>query len=119
PLHSEGGWAEEDQPSWHLARPADPTRIDAEEFYRLLDGALIDDVGVFNDKLREWEDYYNYQRLHGGLDGQTPYERLLRGPTPRPSPTNVSRTPARDSASIDVPQSPSAKIGVSADFRAR
>jgi transposase InsO family protein len=53
-------------------------RIDAEEFYRLLDGAVIDDAGVFNDKLKEWEDYYNYQRPHGGLGGQTPYERLLQ-----------------------------------------
>ena len=51
-------------------------RIDAEEFYRLLDGAFIDDAKVFNDKLREWEDYYNYHRPHGGLGGQTPYERL-------------------------------------------
>ena len=33
-------------------------RIDAEEFYRMLDGVMIDDTGVFNDKLREWEDYY-------------------------------------------------------------
>ncbi|TLY92870.1 MAG: transposase [Gammaproteobacteria bacterium] len=29
------------------------------------------------DKLREWEDYYNYHRPHGALDGQTPYEPLL------------------------------------------
>jgi transposase InsO family protein len=51
-------------------------RIDAEEFYRLLDGVVIDDASVFNDKLQQWEDYYNYHRPHGGLDGQTPYERL-------------------------------------------
>ncbi|MFD6326511.1 IS481 family transposase [Streptomyces sp. NPDC058442] len=51
-------------------------RIDAEEFYRLLDGVVIDDAEVFNDKLREWEGYYNYHRPHGGLGGQTPYERL-------------------------------------------
>jgi transposase InsO family protein len=51
-------------------------RIDAEEFYRLLDGVVIDDTKLFNDKLREWEDFYNYHRPHGGLDGQTPYERL-------------------------------------------
>ena len=51
-------------------------RIDAEEFYRLLDGAVIDDAKVFNNKLQEWEDYYNYHRPHGGLEGQTPYERL-------------------------------------------
>ena len=51
-------------------------RIDAEEFYRLLDGVVIDDTKLFNDKLREWEDFYNYHRPHGSLDGQTPYERL-------------------------------------------
>lgn len=51
-------------------------RIDAEELYRMLDGVVIDDTGVFNDKLREWEDYYNYHRPHGALGGQTPYERL-------------------------------------------
>jgi hypothetical protein len=32
-------------------------RIDAEEFYRMLDGVVIDDADVFNNKLREWEDY--------------------------------------------------------------
>jgi transposase InsO family protein len=52
-------------------------RIDQEEFYRLLDGVLIDDANVLNDKLREWEDYYNYDRPHGGLGGRTPYEKLL------------------------------------------
>jgi transposase InsO family protein len=51
-------------------------RIDAEEFYRLLDGVIIDDAKIFNNKLQEWEDYYNYHRPHGGLGGQTPYERL-------------------------------------------
>lgn len=51
-------------------------RIDAEEFYRLLDGAVIDDANIFNAKLKEWQDYYNFDRPHGGLDGQTPYERL-------------------------------------------
>jgi len=56
-------------------------RIDAEEFYRMLDGILIDDADVFNDKLREWEDYYNYHRPHGGLGGQTPYERLKQKTT--------------------------------------
>jgi transposase len=50
----------------------------AEEFYRLLDGVVEDDAGLFNQKLKEWEDYYNYHRPHGGLGGQTPYERLLQ-----------------------------------------
>jgi transposase InsO family protein len=51
-------------------------RIDAEELYRLLDGALIDSK-LFSDKLQEWEDH----RPHGGLDGQTPYERLRQKTT--------------------------------------
>jgi transposase InsO family protein len=57
-------------------------RIDAEEFYRLLDGAVIDDVNIFNARLKEWQDYYNYDRPHGGLDGQTPYERLRQKTKP-------------------------------------
>ena len=59
-------------------------RIDAEEFYRLLDGVVLDDAKVFNDKLQEWEDYYNYHRPHGALDGQTPYERLRQKTQTRP-----------------------------------
>jgi transposase InsO family protein len=38
---------------------------------------VTDDIHLFNEKLREWEDYYNYHRPPGALDGQTPYERLL------------------------------------------
>jgi len=56
-------------------------RIDAEEFYRMLDGVVIDDTELFNDKLQEWEDFYNFNRPHGGLDGQTPYERLRQKTT--------------------------------------
>ena len=52
-------------------------RVDDQEFYQLLDGRHRDDIHLFNAKLREWEDYYNYHRPHGALDGQTPYERLL------------------------------------------
>jgi transposase InsO family protein len=53
-------------------------RVDQQEFYQLLDkDGIADDIHLFNDKLREWEDYYNYHRPHGALDGQTPYERLL------------------------------------------
>ena len=53
-------------------------RVDQQEFYQLLDKhGIADDIHLFNDKLREWEDYYNYHRPHGALDGQTPYERPL------------------------------------------
>jgi transposase InsO family protein len=51
-------------------------RIDSEEFYRLLQGQLIEDAHLFTEKLQEWEDYYNYHRPHGALGGQTPYEGL-------------------------------------------
>jgi len=51
-------------------------RIDAEEFYRMLEGVVIDDTGLFNERLQEWEDFYNFNRPHGALGGQTPYERL-------------------------------------------
>jgi transposase InsO family protein len=56
-------------------------RIDAEEFYRMLKGIVIDDTELFNDRLQEWEDFYNYNRPHGGLAGQTPYERLRQKTT--------------------------------------
>ena len=53
-------------------------RIDDEEFYQLIDqGGVSTDIHLFNKKLREWEDYYNYDRPHGALKGQTPYERLV------------------------------------------
>jgi len=53
-------------------------RVDDEEFYQLLDrDGVTDDIHLFNEKLKAWEDYYNYHRPHGALGGQTPYERLL------------------------------------------
>ena len=58
-------------------------RIDNEEFYRQLDGVVIDDTGLFNEKLHEWEDFYNFHRPHGGLGGLTPYERLKQKVTNR------------------------------------
>ena len=53
-------------------------RVDDQEFYQLLDkDGITDDIHLFNAKLKEWEDYYNYHRPHGALAGQTPYQRLL------------------------------------------
>ena len=46
--------------------------------YQLLDkDGIADDIHLFNDKLRQWEDYYNYHRPHGALDGQTPLRTAL------------------------------------------
>jgi transposase InsO family protein len=70
-------WHVLDQGIGHVyIRPATPRlngkvershRIDAEEFYRLLDGVVLGDLGRFNDKLKEWEDYYNYCESFGWL----------------------------------------------------
>ena len=87
-FQSEFHWHLESQDIRHVyIRPRTPRlngkvershRVDDQEFYQLLDQkGISDDIHLFNEKLREWEDYYNYHRPHGALSGQTPYERLL------------------------------------------
>lgn len=44
----------------------------------MLEGVVIDDTELFNDKLQEWEDFYNCNRPHGGLAGDTLYEKLRK-----------------------------------------
>jgi transposase InsO family protein len=51
-------------------------RIDQEEFYRQLKGVVMHGTEEYNQRLDEWERFYNYSRPHGGLGGKTPYERL-------------------------------------------
>lgn len=51
-------------------------RIDQEEFYRMLEGVVIDDAKLFNEKLQEWENFYNFERPHSALNDQTPYEKF-------------------------------------------
>ena len=64
-------------------------RSDDQEFYQLLDkNQITDDIHLFNKKLRQWEDYYNYDRPHGALGGQTPYERLMAKANRRVSPSS-------------------------------
>jgi len=54
-------------------------RIDDQEFYQLIDkNGISDNIYLFNTKLKEWEDYYNFHRPHGALDGKTPYEKLMK-----------------------------------------
>jgi transposase InsO family protein len=46
-------------------------RTDQTEFYQLL--TYTDDVDL-NEKLKAWENFYNYDRPHISLEGKTPYE---------------------------------------------
>jgi transposase InsO family protein len=66
-------------------------RVDDQEFYQLLDkDGISDDIRLFNEKLREWANDYNYLRPHSGLNGQTPFERLLA--KRRPSVSGLLRS---------------------------
>ncbi|MBU8933557.1 MAG: integrase core domain-containing protein [candidate division Zixibacteria bacterium] len=76
---------------WHLAdlgirhdyiRPRTPRLngiivrshlTDKQEFYQLL--TYTDDVDL-KQKLKVWEDFYNFSRSHGSLKGKTPHEVL-------------------------------------------
>jgi hypothetical protein len=57
--------------------------IDAEEFYQLLDGVVIDDTQVFNDKLCEWENFYNYHRPTEHWAARRPMKDSSSEPRPR------------------------------------
>ncbi len=47
---------------------------DKKEFYQLL--SYTDDVDL-NEKLNQWEEFYNFNRPHGAFKGKTPYEELM------------------------------------------
>ncbi len=51
-------------------------RIDQEEFYSQLKGVVVSTAEDFNARLEKWERFYNYERPHGAMDGQTPYEKF-------------------------------------------
>ena len=48
-------------------------RTDQEEFYQLL--TYTDDVDL-NKKLKNWVEFYNFDRPHVAFKGETPYEKL-------------------------------------------
>jgi len=48
-------------------------RTDKDEFYQLL--SYTDNVDL-NEKLKNWEHFYNFNRPHTAFDGKTPYEAL-------------------------------------------
>jgi transposase InsO family protein len=49
----------------------------------MLDGVVIDDTELFNDKLQEWEDFYNFNRPHGVSIDRPPTNDYDRRPRPR------------------------------------
>ncbi len=48
-------------------------RTDQEEFYQLL--TYTDDVDL-NEKLEDWENFYNFNRPHGAFEEKKPFEAL-------------------------------------------
>ena len=48
-------------------------RTDQKEFYQFL--TYTDDVDI-NKKLKNWEEFYNFNRPHRAFEGIPPYEKL-------------------------------------------
>ena len=48
-------------------------RTEQQEFYQLLEYSGDVDLG---EKLKTWENFYNFDRPHGAFSGKTPYEIL-------------------------------------------
>ena len=48
----------------------------------MLEGVVIDDTGLFNTRLKEWEDFYNFHRPHGSLGAR----RCMRSSVRRRGP---------------------------------
>ena len=61
---------------WHIednGKVESSLRTDQGEFYQLL--TCSNDVDI-NEKLVEWERFYNMDRPHGAFKGKTPYEAM-------------------------------------------
>lgn len=58
-------------------------RIDSEEFYHLLDGAVIDDVNIFNARLKEWITTTTTAHTAASTD-RRPMRDFARRPSPKP-----------------------------------
>jgi hypothetical protein len=64
----------------------------------MLQGVVIDNTGLFNERLQEWENFHNFSRPHGGLGGQTPMRDSgrRRGPRRERSPSVAHLVPSSD-----------------------
>ncbi len=38
----------------------------------MLDGVVVDDTQFYNDKLQQWEDFYNFDRPRGASTDKSP-----------------------------------------------
>src|SRR5262249_36276747 len=47
-------------------------------------GVVIYDTQLFNDRLQQWQNFYNYHRPHGARGGQIPTNASSTGPRQRP-----------------------------------
>jgi hypothetical protein len=63
---------------------------------------VIDSSKLFNEKIREWEHFYNYDRPHSGLSGQTPYERFKQK-TSNNEPSVTENRQSYTTTSADCP----------------
>lgn len=72
-------------------------RTDKEEFWSCL-GKLLSDPASIRQQLALWQDYYNWHRPHGPLNGQTPVERIcqLTDSTPLQGEVREAYTPAAE-----------------------
>jgi hypothetical protein len=67
---------------------------------------------LFNDKRQEWQDFYNYDRPHGSLDGQTPTnDSAGRPPKQRPRVNDLRQLHTTPSWSAAVGAAASAAAG--------
>lgn len=78
--HLDTGGAVEAGKMPHIATMSSPAGVSGSRagfglgFYRLLDGVVIDDADVFNEKL-QWEHFYNYATqayIRHGISGRLP-----------------------------------------------
>jgi transposase InsO family protein len=69
-------------------------KTDWEEFYSTVDLAAPD----LNEKLRQWQDYYNHERPHGSLGNQTPWKKWwdLTNKTPLYEEVEVMYDPTKE-----------------------
>jgi len=72
-------------------------RTDKEEFWSCL-GKIPNDPESIRHELALWQDYYNWHRPHGSLNGQTPVERIcqLADSTPLQGDVWETYTPATE-----------------------